>query len=137
LATDTNKVTKLYEVETFLEQLRTKLKFQDVFFDRRSKNLDSYAMLSEWGYTSNDLIKIIKELKPENYFEGPEADTDNQPSKGDLWVFGKILKPINKKRRKEQTEFYIKLQIGWPNNLVICISFHPAEHEMKYPLATV
>jgi hypothetical protein len=43
----------------------------------------------------------------------------------EMWVFGK---EINKH------EIYIKITMGQPNQSVICISFHIAEHPMIYPL---
>lgn len=124
------------EVEEFLEDLRLKLEFQGVYWDQRQKNLNSYVMLSEWGYSSLNLIEFIKKLTPSNYYQGPKPDTDNIPSKGPLWVFGMFIKPKNKKRKNEKLEFYIKIQIGWPNKEVICISFHPKEENITYPLAT-
>jgi len=42
-----------------------------------------------------------------------------------MWVFGKMVRG---------TEVYIKITMGTFNNSVICISFHLAEHPLKYPL---
>lgn len=134
MATDINKAATVDEVKMFLNELRQKLEFQLVNFDHRGKNLDSYVMLSEWGYSANDRINFIKKLTPENYSEGPKPDDQNVPTKGPLWIFGKFIKPRNPKRKKEETEFYIKVQIGWPNKEVICISFHPSVKPMEYPL---
>jgi hypothetical protein len=133
LGTEQNNLPALEQVEAFLNELRIKLGFQEVFFDRRDKNLDSYTMLAEWGYSSNKLVGILKELTISNYSEGPIADDQNVPSKGDLWVFGKNIMPENPKRKKLETEFYIKVQLGYPDREVICISFHPSDYEMKYP----
>jgi hypothetical protein len=44
---------------------------------------------------------------------------------GEMWVFGKWLNKI---------EVYIKITLGSEKDPVICISFHPAEHPMNYPL---
>ena len=72
---------------------------------------------------SNHHIKeILKQLKPEEYSEGPITDTLYQNS--DMWVFGKIIKA---------REIYIKIQLGKPGSNTICISFHFAEYTMKYP----
>lgn len=90
-------------------------------------------MLAEWGYSSSKLVGFLKELTISNYSEGPIADDQNVPSKGDLWIFGKNIRPENPKRKKLETEFYIKVQLGYPNHDVICISFHPSEYKMKYP----
>ena len=42
-----------------------------------------------------------------------------------MWVFGKDVKG---------SEVYIKITLGPPNYRAVCISFHVAEHPMKYPL---
>jgi hypothetical protein len=41
------------------------------------------------------------------------------------WVFGKDVKG---------REIYIKIMLGAKNSQTICISFHIAEHPLKYPL---
>ena len=41
----------------------------------------------------------------------------------EMWVFGKDM---------DGTELYIKIALGQPNNRTICISFHVAEHPIKY-----
>ena len=41
-----------------------------------------------------------------------------------MWVFGKSVK---------NTEVYIKISLGRTDHPVICISFHPAEHNLTYP----
>jgi hypothetical protein len=43
----------------------------------------------------------------------------------DMWLFGKAVK---------NREVYIKITMGALNSSVICISFHLAEHKIKYPL---
>ena len=42
---------------------------------------------------------------------------------GDMWVFGKDCNGI---------DIYIKIALGEPNSNTICISFHTAEHPLKY-----
>lgn len=46
-------------------------------------------------------------------------------SYGEMWVFGKDF---------NDTELYIKISLGRPNNKTICISFHEAEHPINYAL---
>lgn len=136
MASEIKNAAKAEEVEAFLKELHLKLEFQQVNFDWRDKNLDSYIELSEWGYSTSNIISFLKKLTPKNYSEGPKADNQNIPSKGALWVFGMHIKPRNPKRKKKGKEFYIKVQIGWPDKEVICISFHPSLTNMTYPLAT-
>lgn len=64
----------------------------------------------------------ILKLKAIDYSEGPLADLLNYM--GDMWVFGKDVKG---------KEVYIKISMGVPGTSTICISFHIAEHKMKYP----
>ncbi|TXK47405.1 hypothetical protein FVR03_09395 [Pontibacter qinzhouensis] len=123
----------LKEVEAFLEALHLKLAFQEVHFIYRPEYISAYAELYTWGYPPNELTKIIKELTPENYSEGPIEDTQNIPSKGQLWIFGKKIGPKYKTNSKKKVEYYIKVQIGYENDKIICISFHPSKFAMKYP----
>ena len=53
---------------------------------------------------------------------GIETIIDNF-SYGDMWVFGKDCNGI---------DVYIKIALGKPNSNTICISFHTAEHPLKY-----
>lgn len=94
--------------------------FDVLFMDDREKNT---AALMALGMTRNQRKQVLEELTAMDYCEGPLKDWINGP---DLWVFGKALKG---------TELYIKVTLGLTKTgSVVCISFHPAEHPMKYPL---
>lgn len=41
-----------------------------------------------------------------------------------MWVFGKDI---------DGKEIYVKVAMGRPNTSTICISFHLAEHPLRYP----
>lgn len=133
MATEKHKIPTLEEVEAFLEQLHFKIKFREhVYFeDGRMKNRLALADLRELGYRSDDRIGFIQRLTVSNYFRGPTEDQQHVPGLGDLWEFGLLIQPGNKK--KKAIEYYIKVQLGTPDNNVICISFHPAEHKISYP----
>lgn len=108
------------DVERFLARFHEKMKVFDIVYrDDRGKNLQT---LSELEITPIYRTRIIKQLKANDYSEGPIVDTLNDM--GELWVFGK-----NAKGR----EIYIKIALGKPGTRTICISFHIAEHKMKYP----
>lgn len=108
------------EVERFLHLFHEKLKvFQIVFRDDRGKNLEALAALE---ITPKYRESIIRDLKSEDYSNGPIVDTLNK--NGDMWVFGKDVKG---------NEVYIKISLGNSNSQTICISFHVAEYKMKYP----
>lgn len=108
-------------VEAFLKEFHARMKVWGVFFhDRREKN--TTAVL-ELGITHNERIKVLSELAAMDYSEGPITDWDKGPA---LWVFGKELKAH---------ELYIKVTLGVTGEgKVTCISFHAAEHPMKFPL---
>lgn len=67
--------------------------------------------------------EIICELKATDYSEGPLEE--KMRGLLPMWVFGKKIK---------KKEVYIKISMGMPNSSSVCISFHIAEHPMKYPL---
>ena len=109
------------QVEDFLKRLKEKIKVFDIIFrDDRGKNLQTLATLE---ITPTYRKKVILNIEPEDYSEGPIVDTLNKM--GEMWVFGKDVKGH---------EVYIKITLGQPNNSTICISFHIAEHPMTYPL---
>ena len=108
------------QVEEFLKRLKEKIKvFGIIFRDDRGKNLQTLADLE---ITAVYRRKVILNIEPEDYSEGPIVDTLNKV--GEMWVFGKDVKG---------REVYIKITLGHPNNSTICISFHIAEHPMTYP----
>lgn len=108
------------EVENFLKQFHQKLKIYNIIFrDDRGKNIRT---LAELEITPIYRETVIKNLEVKDYSQGPIVDTLNRL--GDMWVFGKDIKG---------REVYIKISLGLENCQTICISFHLAEHKMKYP----
>lgn len=108
------------EVALFLKQFHQKLEIYSIVFrDDRNKNLSTLALLD---IPPSTRIQIIKEITVEDYSEGPIVDTLNKIN--EIWVFGKDI---------QKHEIYIKISLGHPNCSTICISFHVAEHSMKYP----
>jgi hypothetical protein len=108
------------EVEVFLDRFHTKLKIYSIIFrDDRGKNAQALADLE---ITPTYREEVIKAISTEDYSEGPIIDILNRY--GEMWVFGKDVK--NK-------EVYIKIAYGCPDSAIICISFHKAEHTIKYP----
>jgi hypothetical protein len=108
------------EVQFFLNEFHQKLRIWQILFrDDRQKNIQALLSLE---ITRARRREIIEALKITDYSEGPLQDALN--SGPPLWVFGKTIK---------QTPIYIKITLGTPNNPVICISFHEAEHPMNFP----
>ena len=109
------------EINAFLNDFKAKLGIWGIVFrDDRGKN---FQTLLDLDITSNYRIEVLKDLKKEDYSEGPLEEKFYNLSP--MWVFGKIVK---------QKEIYIKITLGNAGINVICISFHIAEHAMSYPL---
>lgn len=94
-----------------------------VFANRRI-NRDAMARL---GLQVHQIKEIIFELESEDYFNGPSPDENLKDC--EVWEFGKIIDGV---------EVYIKLQVREldAKNVAICISFHEAEREIRYPFKT-
>lgn len=108
------------EVQRFLRTFHAKLKVFDILFrDDRGKN---QAALFDLDITPVYRVEIIKSLAVSDYSAGPIVSELGKNT--ELWVFGKDVK---------QREVYIKISLGFPNESVICISFHLAERPMEYP----
>lgn len=113
-------IATIAEIEKFLQGFKQKVEIFDIiFWDERGKNTDALAALD---IIPNQRKEIIKTITVTDYSEGPITNLLNQL--GDLWVFGKEV---------NGQEVYIKICYGLPNKQTICISFHVAEHPMKYP----
>lgn len=110
----------IQEVEQFLSEFKAKLSIWGVFFrDDRGKNASTITGLE---ITQVQRENFLKQLKPSDYCEGPLNDTLNKGP--DLWVFGVYI---------NDTEVYIKISLGFPCSGVKCVSFHLAEHPLRYP----
>ena len=108
------------EVKTFLEQFNIKAQVFGIRFrDDREKNRET---LEELEIAPMQREVIVKSLVPQDYVEGPVIDVLNRES--EMWVFGRDVKG---------REVYIKITLGYENGQTICISFHIAEHPLKYP----
>ena len=107
-------------VKRFLEDFKTKLGIWGVLFrDNRSKNTQTILLLE---ISTAVREQALKDLHVEDYSEGPLDDT--LYGGASMWVFGKTIK---------SHEIYIKITMCIADSKVICISFHVAEHKMKYP----
>ena len=117
-------MTTILDVEAFLSDFRIKSGvFGLVFRDTRQKNTQA---LFDLELTGAKRLDIVKSIIAKDYSEGPIDD--NLFGIASLWVFGK--------KYKDQ-EIYIKISMGQKNDQTICISFHCAEHPIKYPLKLI
>ncbi len=109
------------QVQSFLRDFKEKLKIWGVIFrDERGKNTQA---LLDLDISANYREKVLAELTASDYSEGPLKE--GLYGGADMWVFGKKIKGV---------EVYIKITLGFFGAQVICISFHVAEHPMRYPL---
>lgn len=103
------------EVEQFLSQFNIKFDIWGIFYLDRDKNVEALKAL---GITPKARDEIVRQLSSDDYVETLPADFFNE-----MWVFGQDM---------DGTELYIKIALGQPNDKTICISFHVAEHPIKY-----
>lgn len=109
------------DVVAFLSRLKSKASlFQIVYLDSRPKNVQTLAKLE---ITPKDRDDVIQQLTVSDYSQGPLEEV-NYGGDAEMYVFGKTI---------NHQEVYIKVTLGRPQNAVICISFHIAEHPMTYP----
>lgn len=108
-------------VSDFLQQMKDKIRVFGIVFRQRQKNTQALASLDIKPFERNN---HIMSLQPEDCFSGPNADTYDE-SNPDYYEFGKDIKGQN---------IYIKVSIGKKDKPVDCMSFHPAERAIKYPL---
>lgn len=89
-----------------------------IYYAERDKNWD---ILADTGITTVMRNDLVLGLTWKDYCQGPMADDSGKP--GEVWVFGTRVLGL---------EVYIKLKIANGSHPK-CISFHKAEHPLKYP----
>jgi hypothetical protein len=108
------------EIRAFLQDFHVKMNIWGVVVrDDRGKNAQT---LLDLEITKDFRNKVLKSLVVEDYSEGPLPE--KLYGGAEMWVFGKLVKG---------KEIYIKITMGIAGAQVICISFHIAEHPIKYP----
>ena len=107
---------KKTEVNDFLREFKNIATKRGIELIDRDKN-----KLARLGLTKLDFHNEVLSLTYKNYCRGPEPDKDFP---GEIWIFGKNI---------DYDEYYIKLKIS-KEKRAVCLSFHPAEHSIHYPL---
>lgn len=87
---------------------------------------ENIQCMAELGLTEKDQRSIILGLEVSDYCKGPVEDHD---VKGELWVFGKIVK---------EREVYIKIKLACFDIIkkVRIISFHFANEALCFPYSS-
>lgn len=109
------------EVSAFLNQLKGAIILGSIYYAYRTEDGKNEDLLLELGMVPLQRDDYIKNLKVENYCDGPIKDKNGG---NDLWIFGIDI---------YGREIYIKLQLTKRED-VYCISFHKASYAMSYPL---
>ena len=109
------------DAEVFLDRLKPLLENGKLYFQPRSTRKTREFMSAE-GLAVEDVFRIIRQLEPEHYRKGPQADDDGSP--GEVWIFyypySEFFPPF------ERILLYIKLKlwIDADGDVGIVMSFH-------------
>lgn len=118
-------------ITTFLKVVKKYAKADKLNFWPREKNRAGQRMARQTGRSIKNII--LNELTVEDYVSGPLPDHGKYFNKstgkwvsreGTMWIFAKDIDGV---------QMYIKLKIEEDIGEVKCISFHPADEEMKRP----
>ena len=122
-----NKVPKASadSIRSFLMEFKKIASQKGIYVVDRDKNT---AALAELGLTESNRINEILSLSVADYCGGPEKDQDRV---GEVWIFGKQI---------DEREVYMKLKVATikgsksaEKKIAKCISFHAAEHPLRFP----
>lgn len=111
-------------IRSFLKEFKMIASGSGIHVVNRTVNINA---LAEMGLTSKNREDEILSLSVADYCGGPERDRDKP---GEVWMFGKQV---------GEKEVYIKLKIaevtsvpGAEGKIAKCISFHAAEHTLRF-----
>ena len=110
-------MTSQSDVNKFLGIFKKIVSQRGILVVKREKNLNT---LAELGLPIMEVQNEILRLEATDYVDGPNPDRDFP---GEVWKFGKII---------DHEEIYIKGKLRGGKEAV-CISFHHAAEQMRYP----
>lgn len=118
----------LEQVDTFLKEFQVKARVFGINYNNdKEENLQT---LFDLGIFASKRDEYILSLRPEDYYQGPDAN-DYDPEEGDVWMFGIGIK---KRGKRKKIPIYIKIYITRVDGAAnYCISFHVAKFEMTFP----
>ena len=102
--------------------------FKNLVILKRTHSEDkTKTFMDETGLDHKMICEEILSLNSLNY---SYTDKDKDPKrKGEIWIFGKVFNPpLN----DLSTEVYIKIKLQ--GGRVVCLSFHPSEYAINYPI---
>lgn len=121
LLTEVYPMARIQDVDSFLYTFKKRIQDSGLIFYQRHKNLQA---LLDLEITAKRRTRIIRGLKPVDYYRGPREDQVVEG--GEYWEFGKEVKGIT---------VYIKLALDNDGGPACCYSFHPAERPIVYPFS--
>ena len=109
------------EIAQFLKAFKKIAMERGVDFIPRREFMATLAVL---GLTRANCREELLSLSVEDYCQGPGEDRDRP---GQVWIFGRNI---------EGEDIYIKLKLAQVGEETIakCLSFHPAEFPLCFPL---
>jgi hypothetical protein len=109
------------EISLFLKEFKKVVKKRGIDFIPRQEFIETLIL---FGITRRNCEEEILCLSVDDYCQGPDDDRDRP---GKVWVFGRHI---------EGREVYIKLKLAMVGKETIakCLSFHPAEFPLCFPL---
>jgi hypothetical protein len=113
--------SKEEEINRFLKEFKMVAKQRGIDFVPRQEFIETLIL---FGITRRNCEDEILGLSVDDYCQGPDDDRDRP---GKVWVFGRCI---------ENREVYIKLKLATVGKETIakCLSFHPAEFPLNFPL---
>ena len=109
------------KINIFLKEFKMVAKQRGIDFIPRQEFIETLIL---FGITRRNCEEEILSLSVDDYCQGPDDDRDRP---GKVWVFGRHI---------EGREVYIKLKLAMVGKETIakCLSFHPAEFPLCFPL---
>ena len=115
------------EVNSFLNVLQELINqsFENLIVIKRTKGNDKTRKFqNEYGIEHKRIWEEILRLDISNY---SETDKDNGVGwTGEVWIFGLMMEVA----QNQYMEVYVKLKL---RDIVLCLSLHPKEYDIKYP----
>lgn len=113
--------SKEKEINLFLREFKVVVKKRGIDFIPRQEFIETLTL---FGITRRNCEEEILSLSVDDYCQGPDDDRDRP---GKVWIFGRHI---------EDREVYIKLKLATVGKEMIakCLSFHPAEFPLCFPL---
>lgn len=115
--------TSRQQVQSFLQRAKYLVEIGQRYIQQREATRRTVAHLT---ITYSHVWDVVLGLSVDDYVSGPQED-DNPRFPGSIWVFGVCI--------EDSPEIYLKLKMDEeaPQGLLVCLSFHFSDRQMRYP----